>query len=366
MKTFSRFLFVGVALTLASLASAQYYTVDGTVTSINNNGQAAGYDYTQYFTWTSGTGKTGIGGATPGNGDGGQPTISDNGRYVGGTSYNPSTNLSEISRYDTHTGQWTRFGSLGSSSGSSASSGFTMSGDGLTVAGNAWINAGSAHAVTTYGGPLSDLGSSLAGHSSRVNAINDNGTIDGGYQEMNDGYWAGAVWMNGTEQVLMDGGNPLGAVGAVSGNGVWAMGSNDYSANGDAYMWNSVTQAVTTLSNPFAGTTLSVTGTNYDGSVIVGYAQDFFFDRIGWIYTKATGIELMNTYATGVSGYTGDNLFIPLSVSQDGSYITGEYANFFGFPGGSFVLHAQAVPEPLPILLFVGAGLVLLRRRSNG
>ena len=372
MRTTFKLSAAAIAITAASAAQAQFYRLGpyDLPSSVTNAGLVAGYDDMGYFTWSAAGGRTSIPGAIPGNGTGGIPRITENGFKLGATNTNPNTGLTEIASYDTTTGTWTTYGGLGASSDSSVSGGFGMSADGSVQVGNAWINAGTAHAIVVRDGVLTDLGSNVAGASSRADAVSNDGHLIGGYQDQEDGYRAAAVWIDGVEQVLTLGGNPLQQVNAVSGDGQWAVGGGGYYGNGSAYMWNPNT-GVKLLDNPFydAGYELTATSVSFDGSVVIGYGQDFFFQRMGWIWTEATGTVTMESFASQFDGYGGEFLFGPLAVSQDGRNITGYGVNadWSGYTG--WVISVP-IPEPSTWAMF-GLGLGLLgfvgaRRRGKG
>ncbi len=357
MRTLTPLLLLAFAVGAAGPVQAQFYsTTDAYLNSINNNGQAAGSNGGQFVTWTAGGGVNFIGGIP----DAGVATISDDGHFVSGMAMNGSTGKTEMALFDSVNHAWTTLGSLGSSSGSNASAAWGMTGDASVVVGNAWVDAGHAHAVYWKNGVVTDLGSSLSGHSSRAQAVSADGSLIGGYDEDSTGYWQGTVWKNGAETRLFNSSNDeLGLVGAISGDGQWVYGEDDYTGN--AYMWNANT-GVQEFANPF-GAQMTVTGVSHDGSVVVGTAGDFFSGIQGWIWTSATGVESMNTFASGLSGYGGQDLFTPLGVSADGSYITGYYANMFGFAAGSFVVH-NPVPEPSSLALLAFGVPFLIKRRK--
>lgn len=341
-----------------SLASAQFYKTGAILFSINNGGKAAGINSDGYATWTAGGGLVEIGGST----DAGTATISSDGRYVAGTAVNPFTGLSEASRYDENSGTWTNLGSLGSSSGSNASAGWGMTGDATTVVGNAWVDAGHAHAIRINNGIVTDLGTNLTGHSSRAQAVSADGTLIGGYDEDSGGFWQGAVWKNGVETLLTDGGgNELGEVDAISGDGNWVFGGTDL--NGNAYRWNENTGSET-FDNPF-GLSMTAAGASYDGSVVVGMAGDFFSGYEAWIWRAGFGVQSLESVAAGMNGYDGTQLLGGIGVSADGRYVVGSYANDFGFAGGGFVMDLQPVPEPSSLLALGGLALLAIRRRRG-
>ena len=371
MRTTLKLSAAAIAITAASAAQAQFYLLGPSdlPSSVTNAGLVAGYDDTGYFTWSVANGRTSIPGAIPGNGTGGIPRITENGFKLGATNTNPNTGLTEIASYDTTNGTWTTYGGLGANSDNSVSGGFGMNADGSVQVGNAWINGGTAHAIVVRDGVLTDLGSNVAGASSRADAVSNDGHLIGGYQDQEDGYRAAAVWIDGVEQVLTLGGNPLQQVNAISGNGQWAVGGGGYYGNGSAYMWNPIT-GVKLLDNPFydAGYELTATSVSFDGSVVIGYGQDLFFQRMGWIWTEATGTMTMESYASQFDGYSGEFLFGPLAVSQDGRNITGYGVNadWSGYTGWMI---SVPVPEPSTwATLGLGLGLlgfVAARRRGK-
>ncbi len=344
---------LAATIAVATTSQAQYYQVGGFAYSSTNSGIVAGTDAGADYIWNATTqATTVIGGSL----DAGVTTISGDGRYVGGTAVVAGNTASQMARYDTMTGTWTGLGTLGSASGSNASAGWAMNGAGNVSAGNAWITAGYAHAMLNKNGVVIDLGATVAGHSSRGNAINfGDGSVVAGWDEDANGFWQGAFWKNGVETLMADGATQLQDAQAVTADGRYVYGNGP-----QVYKWDTTLNTVSYLANPF-GSDMSVTGVSADGSVAVGYYGSLFFGppRKGWIYTTAGGVQLLNNYAVGTSGYTNADLFTPLGVSQDGTYITGGYANAAGFFGGGFVLHSQAVPEPMPMLL-LGIGAVAL------
>ena len=359
----------------AGAAQAQFYTLGGydTPTSVTNSGIVAGYDDDSYFTWSVAHGRTDIPGSIPGNGTGGIPRITENGLKLGATNLNPNNNLTEIASYDMTSQKWTTYGSLGSSSGDSASGGFGMNASGSVQVGNAWVNAGSANAIIVKNGVLTDLGSNVAGRSSRADAVSDDGSLIGGHQDREDGYRSGAVWINGVEKLLTtQGGDPLGWVSDVSGNGEWAVGGGGYYVGGSAYMWNGTIDTINLLDNPFYndGWEMTATSVSFDGSVVIGYAQDWFFDRMGWIWTAATGTMTMEQYAAQFDGYNGEFLLGPLDLSPDGRNIVGYGIDSSGFAMTGWMI-STPVPEPSTWAMlaaglgFVGVAAHRRRRRST-
>jgi uncharacterized membrane protein len=218
---------------------------------------------------------------------------------------------------------------------------------------------------------MTDLGSLFENRASRADGVSDDGSLIGGYQDREDGYRSGAVWVNGSEMLLENGIDPLGPVHAVSGDGNWAVGGGGYGLNYSAYKW-SPTQGLIALDNPFLANSYEMVATacSQDGSVIVGYARDFTgwgwgsLDQ-GWIWTETGGVQTLESYATGLGVYGGEFLTNPLGVSPDGKYIIGQGLNA---QGTAFIGWAMAtpVPEPATLTALALGTLAVARRRKKG
>lgn len=372
---FTKFLAVlALAVAMISLASAQFYTFGDwsqVPTSVSNGGLVAGYDMLQgqYMTWSSDSGFNSIGGQAPGNGHGGWPSITPDGTKIGGTSMNGASGKSEVSIYDVFGGTWTLLGSLGSSSGDGASAGFAISSDGTTVVGNGWVDEGHAHALRSQLGVMTDLGSAFSGHSSRADAVSNDGSLIGGYQEYEDGYWGGTVWLNGAQMLMQTGlGDPLGMVHSISGDGKYAYGQGGYYGGYSAYRWSQV-NGVETLDNPFAGDEYGMTplSANSDGSIVLGYAEhqwDFWQPRRGWIWTEATGTQSMESFAVNAGDYHGEMLTNPLGISANGEWIIGQGYDAEGINSINWAIHTP-VPEPTTLAALSFGAAALIRRRRK-
>lgn len=356
------------AIAAASAAHAQYWTIGGnnweTPYAVTNSGLVAGYDVDQYFTFSPGGSIQGIGGQIPGNGHGGNPSISANGQRIGGTSINQGSGKSEISMYDVGTGAWTQLGSLGSFSDAGASAGFGISADGSTVVGNAWIDAGNTHAVRWQNGVLTDLGSMIDNRSTRANGVSGDGSVIGGWQDRADGYRSASVWINGAQTLLEVGGEPLGEAMAVSRDGNWVVGQGGWYGGNRAFMWNP-NSGLTFINNPWEsmGREMVATAVNGDGTLVVGYARAFWEMDFGWVWTPSTGLMELGDYAALRGVDTGGSFLTnPLGVSDDGTYIVGQGIASDGWTFNAWEMHAP-VPEPASALTLALGGLALLRRR---
>jgi hypothetical protein len=351
-------------------AQPAYYSLgtSANVAGLSADGTAASGYFTsdQFFYWTPVGGLVPVGGTAPGDGIGGSAAMSDDGTYFSGNSIDPSTQLSQMSRYHIPTGTWELLGGIGSSSGNEGSSGWGMSGNGQSVVGLGWVNAGTAHAIQwTSPGPTQDLGSTVAGNSSRANATNIDGSVVVGWQDGDNGRQA-AIWDRGVQTLIVDGvGEAAGEASDVSGDGNWVVGQGNF---GESWRLNRSTGVFERLGllNPDAFfPSRGATGVSDDGSMVVGFERDFanpFGGQFGTIWIEGLGMQDLTAWALarGVPIPDGVSLTIPLAISADGYTIAGINSRFEGFVIKGY---AVAVPEPGSIALVLPALALLLRRR---
>lgn len=352
-----------------------YYDIglSNSVSSLSGDGSvASGERPSGFFYWTAANGVRPIGGntASAGVGYGGDSDLSDDGKLLSGNSSPVESNLSEMSRYDIASGNWTQLGSLGSSSGMEASNSWGISGDGKSVVGLGWVNAGTAHAIQwREGGSVEDLGSSVAGASSRANETDFDGNIVVGWQDRTDGFRQGAIWVDGVQRLLSYGGEPMSEAQDVTADGKWVVGDGGYATLDEAWRYNVETGEVELLGkireDLFFPSRLA-TGISDDGRTIIGAERDFFGfppEQTGLIWREGIGLRDLTKYALkiGVPVPDGVELDIPVAISADGRTIAGVDNNFHGF--------VIQVPEPGTIGLLamasVIAGLAFRRRRES-
>lgn len=354
-------------------ADAQFYEVPaGFIEGISDNGVASGSEdgTGQYFRWTIDGGVEQIGGVSPGSGVGGQGKISNDGRYISGTTLNVAEGYHEMSRYDSDTGTWTGFGmipGIGQQIDAEVSSGWGISGDGGSVVGLGWTTQGTAdtHAYqwTDGVGPI-DLGSATVGESARANATNFDGSVVAGWQDGNGRQ--GAVWVNGVQELISDGGNPAQEAQDVSGDGTWVtgLGIGGFFDPGFAYRYNTVTNVHESLPNLDVGAESRMAGAAItdDGATVVGgtwgVGPATFGNAIIW--REGIGTIRMDDYldSLGIARPDGFTMSFASAVSSDSNWIAG----WGGFGSPNWVVH---IPEPgTSALVMLGlAGLALLRRR---
>lgn len=335
---------IGLALLCAAgSAKAQFYQLGpnaGLSSSISDNGIVVGADVNgqeNYYMWSAGTGAVNIGGASAGSGIGGQPTISNDGLYVGGTVFNSTNNWYEMGRYDVLADAWTGFGALpgiGQQSDVSVGSGWAISGNGQTVGGLAQTNQGTGDgygALYNSGTGWNNLGTNQVGWSTRVNGLNGNGQVAAGWQDGDEGR-QGAVWNNGTQQLIF---NHIGMIAqeahAVSDNGAFAtgMGIGRGIAPGNAYRYDIITDSYEEIPNLLidAGRRMSGTAINGDGTLIGGGTWNNGPASFGtaFIWEEGVGTMTVGDYldSKGAS-YDADFHFSFVSgMSSDGEWLTG-------------------------------------------
>lgn len=355
----------------AATANAQQLWILGpgySPTSISDTGIVVGTDdfANQYFMWSAGNAPLLIGGVGGGDGYGGQPTISNDGLWIGGTSVNPNTMLGEASIYDVGAAIWTRLGGIGGSLDNSTSSGWGISGNGQALVGLGWTNDFQGHAIHwTQGTGMVDMGSTSPGQASRANTTNFDGTVVGGWQD-NDNGRQGAVWVNGVQELIFDGdGYGVSEVWSITNDGQWVTG---IAYTDRAYRYNTVTDAfeyIDPVEGDFFFPTSLGLGITDDGSTIIGATRDFgppIFGT-GWIWREGSGTMKLADYFTSV-GVTFEDGFLfsaPTAISGDGQLIAG-----FGFsPTEGVVGWVVRVPSPGTAALLGLGGLMGLRPRRR-
>ena len=331
-------------------------------TGLSNQGKVAGYaaQAGPYAIWLPDSGNVmiNIAGLAPGNGIGGQARFSLDGNFICGTS--AGANGAEMSRYNRATDQWTLSGSLGFQVDATVSGGYGISGDGNIVVGNSWADTTGGFAYTravamTQTG-LVDLGSlySDSGKSTRANAVNYDGSVVVGWQDLN-GPWKSAVWRKKptggyyqNQFLLIDTtGNPndqynqLGECSCVSPDGNWIGGYGDFANNSQPWIWSKDSGVINLGTLPNVGTGY-VTGMNADASIVVGWfdAQLFGDPTTPFIRTRAGGLQELNAYIHSVLGdSTGtDVVYTADCMSPDGHYIAG-----YGIDTSTFASFAYRV-----------------------
>lgn len=360
----------GLSGLLAGAASAQFFNLGAgnTPSAVSNGGSVvAGYTTTQYFAWTPGSGLGLIGGAAPGNGVGGQAGISADGRYISGTARDlANSNLATMSRYDRTTGLWTALPSLGAVSGTETSSGWGMSADGNTVVGLGWISGGGANAISWSAstGTTTNLGTTVAGRSSRANAVNGDGSVVAGWQDASNGFRQAAVWTNGVQQILSSTTGALSEASDVSESGAWVVGAGGANSQQRPWRWSAAggVEILPTIFN--AAWRGGATAVGNDGTVL-GFYRPFPGPAVqgeGFIWNPTLGMVNLTAYvqSQGVVLPAGVSLALPLAMSSDGQTFAG-----LGRSGTATFGFVVTIPSPGAMAVLGLAGVAAGRRRRG-
>ena len=305
---------------------------EGWVTSISNNGVAAGSSTAsgEYFIWHPITGNVIIGGVSAGGGVGGQAGINAAGTVVCGSEFNSLSGKHEAARYDIATGAWTTLGGFSAGCDASISSGWGMSGNGTTVVGLGW-DACSAYATYWTGtAPGVSLGTSVPGNSTRANAVSHDASVIVGWQDAS--VRQGAVWVNGTQELInLPGGSPAFEASAVSPSGTWVTGIGIGSiwGIGDSWRYNTVTNETLVVGNldVGGGRYMAGTGISDDGSMIVGGTWPLGPATLGqgFVWRAGKGTQHITDYfdEVGVSYPPNFTFAFVAAMSGDGRWLAG-------------------------------------------
>lgn len=359
---FKTFAVLGIlALTAGALAAPPaYYNLGANrfVSGLSADGTVAAAYVSSgaFYRWTPGGGIVSIDGVA----SAGQAKVSHDGTRICGMTLNPITNLREMSYYDSTTATWTGLGGIGGSSGSETSSGWGISGDGQSVVGLGWVSAASAHAIHWRNGLMTDLGSTVAGRSTRANAADYDGSVIVGWQDSATGFRQAAVWNNGVQTLIFDNANnPVSEASAVDAAGYYVTGIG--TSGQQAWRWNPDTghEPLGTLGIP--GGRGYGTGITADGQTIVGFERPFGppLTGQGFLWRQGVGLVNLTTYALskGVPLPGGTVLALPLAISADGSTVAGMTS-----AGNGFVV---VFPEPASLggLFSILGAIAAVRRR---
>ena len=324
-----------LAILFGGLSYGQLYVIapeNINAKDVSDNGVVTISSTAENFMWTEAGGLVTINTISNGYSNAGNPKVSNDGTKISATVTNPATNLNEVGVYDVATGTWTYLGGIGGQSDGSSASAWGLSGDGSTIVGLGWVNAGSAHAIKrTVAGGMVDMGSTVAGSSSRANDASFDGSVIVGWQDSDIGYRQGAIWdADGNQTLIFDNnGFEVDEASAVSDDGQWVVGGG---YENQAWIWNE-TSGLLAIPHPNSGMFFrgASTAVNQDGSVVVGYYRAWpgpaAFGE-GFIWTEANGRVALNDYVDGLGiDRQGVSLNLPLGISPDGTMIVGNGIN---------------------------------------
>jgi uncharacterized membrane protein len=310
-------------------------------TGISADGRvAAGYTFTDFLYWTLDGGVVYIGGAPPGTqGIGGSCDISSDGARILGNTFNAS-GKTEASVYSIPDGAWTSTGSLGFNCDISSSSGWAISGDGMTVGGLIVAAAGCDYRGLHYSPSMGirTLPTAYFYKPTRVNAINENGTVLVGWNDDYNGWRQGSVWVwNGTSYtqtlITTPNGVKMGEASAVSADGTKVFGSGPIGGAQRNYVWTLATKAVSLGDSP-TGLPSYVTACNADGTVAACFfrAGPPATSGEGYVWIQGRGYVALEEWAAenNVDVPFGVRMSLPLAMSADGRSVAGAGRTDFG------------------------------------
>jgi uncharacterized membrane protein len=228
--------------------------------------------------------------------------------------------------------------------------------DGSVIVGLAWFPGCAARAFRwdAVNGTV-DLGTLVAGRSTRANAVSADGTLIVGWQDAANGQRRGARWVNGVQSYMPSYVAPGGAsylVGealGVSNNGQHIVGYNVFSAPaGPAWHFSVATGVMSAIQNlpAFGSQDALASAVTDDGTTIVGTTGGIPIGRKAIIWINGQPQDL-RTYIESKGGsiapYT--SLGTAMDITPDGRTIVGWGAGT-GNPPGAWIVHFPAPCEP--------------------
>jgi probable HAF family extracellular repeat protein len=227
------------------------------------------------------------------------------------------------------------------------SSAYDASADGKVIVGLAWNGCSIARAFRWEESTgMVDLGSTVAGRSSRANGVSGDGRVVVGWQDHATGFRMGARWVDGRQTVFTGGAEFVGEAFAATTNGSTIVGQ--VCRGGDlldqsAWSWTAA-GGVVCLPPPRIRLPLVYLGAAYavsdDGRVIAG-AQSFGLDSEAVIWIDRAPHYLKDYLrANGVPSAFEDwvNTGFVLGMSRDGRVLVGYGAGPRDFTGYVVIL----------------------------
>lgn len=254
--------------------------------------------------------------------------------------------------------EWRLLGSFRPSSvscGASLSSAADVSRDGKIVVGLAWDGCNLAHAFRWDESGMTDLGSSVAGRSSRADGVSGDGKVVVGHQETAGGFTQGAQWLDGRQTLFTGPGGMVGTAKAANLDGSVIVGrvcNPNATQPGEpsfqsGWVWTGqdglkCLPAPKLRASPGPLIIVEARAVSDDGRVIggsqnVGGSDDsdavIWIDRVPFYlkdYLRAHGVP--NAFETWVNTGTITD------ISPDGRIIVGKGAALTGFRGYMVIL----------------------------
>lgn len=225
---------------------------------------------------------------------------------------------------------------------------FGASDDGRVVVGLGWNGCGLAHAFRWEEATgMVDLGSTVPGQSSRANNVSGDGRVVVGWQENETGFWMGAKWIGGRQELILGPHGVVGEAKATNRDGSLIVGTNCNPEGFDmsAWAWHPETGVVCYPvererrfpNNPYLAMMLA---TSDDGRVIGG-AHSFGLDSeaVLWIDGQPHFIkDYLREHGVPDAFEGWVNTGFIMAVTPDGRVLAGQGAGPTTFQGYLIVL----------------------------
>lgn len=295
------------------------------------------------FYWMPTTGDIFVGGS-------GATAVSRNGRVIVGKA--TDANGREQAAIWQRAAEWRLLGSIvpnAQACDAFLSSSYDTSDDGKVIVGLAWNGCTIARAFRweeTTG--MVDLGSTVAGRSSRANGVSGDGRVVIGWQDAATGIRQGARWVDGRQELFVGPTGPVGEAHAANTDGTIVVGQTCRFGEGQsAWIWTA-REGVQCVDPPrlrlgfFLGIMLA---TSDDGRVIGG-SQSFGLESEAVLWIDRTPVYLRDYLrANGVpNAFEGwVNTGFITGVSPDGRVLVGQGAGRRNFQGYMVILGSDGV-----------------------
>jgi hypothetical protein len=307
----------------------------------------AGYDGASAWYWTRETWVVRLEQSLPpGNGVGGHPNISADGRFITCSTLQGKPLKAEATIYDRELNTYDpAVGSLGFNCDIERCGPWGYTPSGSHVCGLIWNESCKAYGFVWDGASdtIRLLPSSYIYKPTRANGISVDGAFVGGWNDDYVGWRQGCVWRRNEQGdyvgTVLHTGVPtvkLREVGCVSGNGQWAFGrGRDGIDGGVPYRWSYATGY-----QPIVDGVGSVYASNFDGSLLL---------MGGGVWIAGRGyIPLRDWSSENGFALTTDWSFQPFGMTEDGLTITGYAIRGTDSAWSPFVLDLHATAKPCP------------------
>jgi hypothetical protein len=307
----------------------------------------AGYDQLTAWYWTRETWVVRLEQSRPpGNGVGGHPNITADGRFITCSTLQGTPPKTEATIYDRELNSYDpAIGSFGASCDIERCGPWGYTPSGGHVCGLMWYATCAALGFVWDAATDSIrlLPSVYIYKPTRANGISDDGSFVGGWNDDYVGWRQGCVWRINKQGnyvgTLLHTGVPtikLKEVSCVSGNGEWAFGAGREGIDGGVpYRWSFATGY-----QPIAGGVGTVYDSNFDGSLLL-MGGGVWIAGLGYLplrdWSLQHGFDLTNEWN-----------FQPFGMTEDGLTITGYAIRSSDLAWSPFVLDLHASPQPCP------------------